>query len=163
MLSVPPATIAWPLPPLIRSAAKAIAWRPEAQNRLIGDGRCFHGKACAKARDACHVQPCSASGIAQPSMTSSISDPRSAGRRFSASRMTVSRQLVGPGPRNAPAGALPTGVRTADDDHGISPSKSCSRSSMASPTSLALAVEKMVRAVDDDQLFRFVRAARRNG
>src|SRR3954453_21494289 len=58
--------------------------------------------------------PCSASGIAQPRITSSTSEDSTPGARRSASLITVAASSSGRVPRRVPAGALPTGVRTAE-------------------------------------------------
>src|SRR6202789_1895451 len=58
--------------------------------------------------------PCSASGMAQPRMTSSISDLSSCGTRSSAPLMAKAARSSGRVVRRVPRGALPTAVRTAD-------------------------------------------------
>src|ERR1700733_15707745 len=58
--------------------------------------------------------PCSASGMAQPRMTSSISDLSSCGTRSSAPLMAKAARSSGRVVRSVPRGALPTAVRTAD-------------------------------------------------
>src|SRR5688572_27101533 len=58
--------------------------------------------------------PCSASGIAQPRITSSISAGSSPGARFIASRITTAAISSGLVKRSDPFGDLPTGVRTAE-------------------------------------------------
>ena len=58
--------------------------------------------------------PCSASGIAQPMITSSISPGSSPGARFSASAMAVAASSSGRVPRSVPPGALPDAVLTAE-------------------------------------------------
>src|SRR5260370_34632061 len=57
---------------------------------------------------------CSASGIAQPRMTSSISDLSSCGMRASAPLMAKAARSSGRVVRSVPRGVLPTAVRTAD-------------------------------------------------
>ena len=57
--------------------------------------------------------PCSSSGIAQPTTTSSIRSGSIAGTCAITLRRTCAEQVVGPGVRNTPRGALPTGVRVA--------------------------------------------------
>jgi len=56
--------------------------------------------------------PDSASGVAQPMMTSSIDSGGSAGTRLSKSAMTAAALSSGRVVRSAPRGALPTAVRT---------------------------------------------------
>ena len=58
--------------------------------------------------------PCSASGIAQPMITSSISDASKPGTRAMASLITAAPISSGRVSRKVPFGALPTAVRTAD-------------------------------------------------
>ena len=99
--------------------------------------------------------PCSASGIAQPRMTSSISDAFTPCARFTASRMTVAASSSGRVFRSAPAGALPTGVRTADTMRA-SPIEILQQIFDGVANFACLAVEKMIGAVDHDKLLRFV-------
>jgi alpha/beta superfamily hydrolase len=56
---------------------------------------------------------CTLIGIAQPKMTSSISDGDSPGARRSASTITAAAMSSGRTVRSAPLGALPTAVRVA--------------------------------------------------
>jgi hypothetical protein len=58
--------------------------------------------------------PCSASGIAQPRMTSSTSAASMPGARLSASAMATDASSSGRVPRSVPPGALPTAVRAAE-------------------------------------------------
>src|SRR5580704_9422416 len=58
--------------------------------------------------------PCSASGIAQPRITSSTSDLSSCGTRCSAPVIANAARSSGRVVRSVPRGALPTAVRTAD-------------------------------------------------
>ena len=112
--SVPPATMAVAEPLLMRSAAKAIAWRPEEQKRLIVTAALSTGMPARKLAMRATFMPCSASGIAQPRMTSSISAGSSPGARRSASPMATAASSSGRVVRSVPPGALPPGVRTAD-------------------------------------------------
>src|SRR5215218_5012482 len=57
--------------------------------------------------------PCSASGMAHPMMTSSISRASREGTRSSAPRMAAAPRSSGRVARRVPFGALPTAVRTA--------------------------------------------------
>ena len=58
--------------------------------------------------------PCSASGIAQPMITSSTSDFSSPSARLRASSMTAAPISSGRVFRSVPFGAFPTAVRTAE-------------------------------------------------
>src|SRR5205823_2859903 len=58
--------------------------------------------------------PCSASGIAQPRITSSISRASSCGMRSSAPRIATAARSSGRLARSVPLNALPTGVRTEE-------------------------------------------------
>src|SRR6516164_4310690 len=58
--------------------------------------------------------PCSASGIAQPRITSSTSDLSSWGKRASAPVIAKAARSSGRVVRRVPRGALPIGVLTAD-------------------------------------------------
>src|SRR4051812_22887605 len=112
--SVPPATTADEPPTITRSAAYAIACRPEEQNRLTVTADALTGTPARRLAMRATFMPCSASGIAQPMITSSISDASTAGARLSASLMTAAPSSSGRVPRNAPFGALPTAVRAAE-------------------------------------------------
>ena len=111
--SVPPATMAVAVPLLMRSAAKAIACRPEEQKRLMVTAALSTGTPARRLAMRATFMPCSASGIAQPRMTSSISAGSSSGARRSASPMATAASSSGRVVRSVPAGALPAGVRTA--------------------------------------------------
>src|SRR6266511_3818122 len=89
MLSAPPATSTAAMPLMICWAASAIVCRPEAQNRLTVWPGTSTGRPDRNAATRPMFRPCSASGSAQPRITSSIS--------------------FGSRPR-----ALPTAVRAAD-------------------------------------------------
>jgi hypothetical protein len=58
--------------------------------------------------------PCSASGMAQPTMTSLMSLPSTPGARRRTSLMTAAAMSSGRTVRRAPFGALPTAVRVAE-------------------------------------------------
>src|SRR6266542_4218074 len=105
--------------------------------------------------------PCSASGIAQPRMTSSTSAGSSPGARRSASVMTTAPMSSGRVLRKAPFGAFPIGVRTALT---MTASFMVQGSLFREVTEqilerlsnfLRFAFEQVIGAVDDDQLFRF--------
>src|SRR5579871_1500351 len=114
MLSVPPATITSAAPPRIRSAASAIDCNPEAQYRLIVIAEAVTGSPARKLATRATFIPCSASGIAQPRITSSTSDLSSCGTRHNAPLIANAARSSGRVVRSVPRGALPTAVRTAD-------------------------------------------------
>ena len=72
------------------------------------------GKPARKLATRATFIPCSASGMAQPRMTSSISDLSSCGMRARAPVMAVAARSSGRVVRRVPRGALPTAVRTAE-------------------------------------------------
>ena len=91
-------------------------------------------------------RPCSASGIAQPRITSSISAGSRPGARRSASAMTIAARSSGRVRAQGPARRLADWRAHGRDDHRCHASchsKSPRRSSSASPTSVRLAVEQM--------------------
>src|SRR3990172_4121986 len=112
--SVPPATMMSAKPAMIRSAAMAIDWRPEEQNRLIVIPGTESGSPAFRAQILATFIPCSPSGIAQPRMTSSTR----AGSRFATRSIAPRTATV---PRSSgrvsfrlPRYALPIAVRTAE-------------------------------------------------
>src|SRR4051794_5445705 len=153
MDSAPPATIAVAKPSMIRSAAVAIDCRPDEQKRLTVTADTVTGRPARRLAMRATFSPCSASGIAQPRITSSIAAASTAGTRASASRMTVAASSSGRTKRSAPFGALPAAVRTAE-------------TMKASPTEVAqqildrladfrrVPVEQVIRRVDHDELLR---------
>src|SRR5262245_2224164 len=102
------------LPVLMRSAAIAIDCKPDEQKRLIVIALVSTGKPARIAAARATFIPCSASGIAQPMITSSICDVSSPGTRSTASLITAAPISSGRVVRNVPRGALPTAVLTAD-------------------------------------------------
>src|SRR5436190_3605814 len=98
-------------------------------------------------------RPCSASGIAQPRMTSSISDGSSATTRRSASLMVMAASSSGRVWRSAPFGALPAGVRTAETMKASAIEVLDEILDRFADLG-GVAVEKMIGGVDDHQLFR---------
>src|SRR5688572_13493962 len=153
MLSVPPAMTAPADPPLMRSAANAMACSPDAQNLLMVTADASTGNPARRLAMRATFRPCSASGMAQPRMTSSISEGATPGARCITSRITVAASSSGRVDRSDPFGALPTGVRTAET---ISASvieileKILDRFADLG----GLPVEQMICAVDHDELFR---------
>src|SRR5947207_4763121 len=118
--------------------------------------------------------PCSASGIAQPRITSSISAGAIAGVRRKASAMATAASSSGRVPRSVPFGAFPTGVRTAETITASFICRSSSRRGEAGlgpsqvsaipvsqqllngvPDFADLAIEQVVGGVDDDELLGF--------
>ena len=73
MDSTPPATTISAPPAMMRSAAMAIACRPEEQKRLMVMAEISTGRPARSEAMRATFMPCSASGMAQPRMTSSIS------------------------------------------------------------------------------------------
>src|SRR5215468_8926016 len=114
MDSVPPATITCAAPPRMRSAACAIACRPLAQKRFTVIAEVSTGKPARNAAMRATFMPCSASGMAQPRITSSISLGSRAGTRASASLMTSAARSSGRVVRSEPLYPRPTGVRTEE-------------------------------------------------
>ncbi len=110
--SVPPATITSASPASIARAARAIACRPDAQKRLTVMAAAAGGIPARRAACRATFIPCSASGIAQPRMTSSTISGVSAGTRASAALMAAPAMSSGRVWRSVPLGALPTAVRT---------------------------------------------------
>ena len=85
MDSKPPATITSAPFVRIRSLAMAIVCNPDEQNRLTVIALVSTGSPARIAAARATFMPCSASGIAQPMMTSSISDAAKSGTRAIAS------------------------------------------------------------------------------
>ena len=73
MDSTPPATIVSAPPAMMRSAAMAIACSPDEQKRLMVMAETSTGRPARSDAMRATFMPCSASGMAQPRMTSSIS------------------------------------------------------------------------------------------
>ena len=73
MVSVPPPIMASASPRRMRSAAIATACTPEEQNRFIVRPATLSGRPASSTPMRATFMPCSASGIAQPIMASSIS------------------------------------------------------------------------------------------
>src|SRR5207237_9599567 len=92
----------------------AIDCKPEEQKRLIVMALVSTGKPARIAAARATFMPCSASGIAQPMITASISDAGKRGTRAIAALMTAAPISSGRVFRKVPLGAFPTAVRTAD-------------------------------------------------
>src|SRR5579859_790552 len=112
MDSTPPARITSPCPAMMRSAAMAMDCSPEEQKRLMVIADASTGRPARIDAMRATFIPCSASGIAQPRITSSISFGSRPGTRAIASRITVAAKSSGRAARSAPLNALPTAVRT---------------------------------------------------
>src|SRR5690606_17251855 len=111
--SVPPAIITSASPTRMRSAAMASAVSPEAQKRFTVTPATVCGSPASSTDRRATFRPCSASGMAQPMIASSISWGSSAGACPSAARIAATRRSSGRVLRNTPRGALPIGVRAA--------------------------------------------------
>ncbi len=109
--SAPPAMMMSAPPERMRSAAMAIACSPEEQKRLMVTPGTESGRPARSAAMRAMFMPDSASGMAQPRITSSISSGAMAGYFSSKRRMTVAARSSGRVLRKLPRGALPTGVR----------------------------------------------------
>src|SRR5690348_5181307 len=114
MLSVPPAMITPPRPAMIRSAASAIACRPDEQNRLMVIAEHVTGSPARNDAMRATLFPCCGSGMAQPRITSSTSAASSPGTRLRASLMAAAAKSSGRVLRSVPRGALPTAVRAVE-------------------------------------------------
>src|ERR1700756_4967591 len=87
--------------------------KPDEQKRLIVIADDSTGKPARRDEIRATLIPCSASGIAQPRITYSISLGSRPPARATASLMTSAPRSSGRVVRNAPFEALPTAVRTA--------------------------------------------------
>ena len=112
MDSAPPATITFAWPAMIRSAASAMACRPEEQKRLMVMAEVSTGRPARSEAIRATFIPCSASGMAQPRITSSISLTSRPLARAMASLIAAAARSSGRVARRVPLGALPTAVRT---------------------------------------------------
>ncbi len=112
--SVPPATAVVAEPSMMRSAAIAMACSPDEQNRFTVTADALTGTPARRLAILATLRPCSASGIAHPRMTSSISDGSIPGARRNASEMTTAAISSGRVALSVPFGAFPTAVRTAE-------------------------------------------------
>src|SRR4051812_29674637 len=99
---------------MIRSAAKAIDCRPEEQKRLMVTAEALTGSPARRLAMRATFSPCSASGMAQPRITSSISARSTAAARRSTASITVAAMSSGRVVLSVPEGALPVAVRAAE-------------------------------------------------
>src|SRR4051812_25663274 len=153
--SAPPATIVVAPPLITRSAAYAMAWSPDAQKRFTVTADAVTGTPARRLAIRATFNPCSASGIAQPMITSSTSPGSMPGARRSASVMTAAASSSGRVPWSVPFGALPTAVRTAETitASGIPVSKEV----LDGVADLEdFPVEQMIGGVNNGELFRIV-------
>ena len=113
MLSVPAAMTMSASPVRMRSAAIDTAFSPDEQKRLIVMPGTLAGSPASSTPMRATFMPCSYSGIAQPTMTSSTRAGSSAGTCASTRCSTCASSVSGRVVRYAPRGALPTAVRVA--------------------------------------------------
>ncbi len=111
--SQPPAIITSDSPTRMRSAAMASAVTPEAQKRLTVTPPTVFGRPASSAPMRATFSPCSPSGIAQPTIASSISDVSRPGTCATADLIACTSSSSGRVFLNTPRGALPIGVRLA--------------------------------------------------
>ena len=114
IVSTPPAMTASPIPHMICCAASAIVCSPLEQKRLTVCAGTSTGKPARRLAIRATFIPCSASGIAQPMMTSSISLASTAGARSITAPIAAAAISSGRVVRNVPRGALPIAVRAAE-------------------------------------------------
>src|SRR5580765_7259137 len=134
-----------------------MACRPEEQKRFTVTADASTGMPARRLAIRATFMPCSASGIAHPMMTSSISFASMPGARFSASPIATAPSSSGRVPRSVPPGALPTAVRAAE---------TMTASTIPILQQILdrlgnlghLAVEQMVGALDDRELLRLGRS-----
>src|SRR5262245_4869765 len=110
--STPPASTMSLVPNRIEPAAVAIACRPLEQNRLIVCAGTSTPRSASSEISRATLRPCSPSGIAQPSTTSSIL-PLTCGTRATRPRTTSAASSSGRLVASAPLKPRPTAERTA--------------------------------------------------
>ena len=89
-----------------------MACSPDEQNRLMVIAETVTGNPARSAAIRATFMPCSASGVAQPMITSSISATSSPFARATASLIAAAPRSSGRVARRVPLGAFPTAVRT---------------------------------------------------
>ena len=114
IVSTPPAMTASPIPLIICCAARAIVCKPLEQKRLTVCAGTSTGRPARRLAMRATFMPCSASGIAQPRITSSISSAPTPGARAITAPITAAAISSGRVVRSVPRGALPTAVRAAE-------------------------------------------------
>src|SRR5690606_26348049 len=112
MLSTPPARMTSAWPSMMRSAARAMACRPEEQKRLMVKPGTVGGSPARMAAMRAILIPCSPSGMAQPRMTSALFSAASPGLRRMAARLTMAARSSARWSLRVPLWALQMGVRT---------------------------------------------------
>ena len=95
MCSVPPATMVVAWPTMILSAAMAIVWSPEEQNRFTVWAGTVSGIPARTEERRAMLYPCVPSGIAQPMMTSSTSEGSNPSALPTASRIAEAPRSTG--------------------------------------------------------------------
>ena len=110
MISTPPATIQSAMPALILAEAIAIVSKPEAQYRLIVTPGTLSVSNPIKEIIRATFSPCSASGVALPTITSSISSLSRLGTAETRFLITSAANSSARVKRNTPRGAFPTAV-----------------------------------------------------
>ncbi len=113
MLSAPAAIITSASPTRMRSAAICTADRPDAQKRFTVMPPTELGRPASSTLVRAKFRPCSPSGIAQPTMASSMAAGSSVGTWASAAWMTATSRSSGRVLRNMPRPDLPIGARVA--------------------------------------------------
>src|SRR5215216_2303663 len=108
--SVPPATMVFAFPTMMRSQAIAMVWSPEEQNRLTVCAGTVSGIPASNDDNLATLYPCVPSGIAHPMMTSSTSSFSSPSARPRASPIAAAAISSGRLARKVPLGARPTAV-----------------------------------------------------
>ena len=102
------------LPARMMSAAMAMVWEPELQKRLIVAAGTEVGKPAAKTTSRATFIPCSPSGMAQPSRTSSTIGGLRPGVRCTRALIISDVKYSGRVSRRLPFLALPMAVRAVD-------------------------------------------------
>ena len=114
MLSTPAAIITSASPTRMRSAAICTADKPEAQKRLTVMPPTLLGRPASSAPMRAMFMPCSPSGMAQPTMASSMATGSSPGTWRNAAWMAATSKSSGRVLRKKPRWLLPIGVRLAE-------------------------------------------------
>src|SRR5207244_4435224 len=110
--SVPPPIATSARPAATESTASEIACSPDEQKRLMVMAETSTGSPARSEAIRATFMPCSASGVAQPMITSSISFLSSWGIRSSAPLMATAARSSGLVARSVPLPDFPTAVRT---------------------------------------------------
>jgi len=113
MDSVPQASITSASPTRMRSAAMAMAVRPDAQKRLTVTPPTDCGRPASSTPTRATFRPCGPSGMAQPTMASSIAAGSRPGAWAITPWIALASSSSGRVWEYMPRGALPMGVRVA--------------------------------------------------